>query len=134
MIKIHKSNAEINKFLESCGVATRVYVYFAYKGYGDDYDPYENNTTDTRMNPKTLKGYVSDISPNALVYKQYGLHEIGAKEILCRARYKSWFEKCSKIVIDDKEYQVYKEGAGNRMIITDRPFNLIRVVLARRTP
>jgi len=133
MINIKKSNKEINKLLENSNLCTKVQVFFSYRTFSDDYDNYENNYTDAKLNPKTLKAYVTDISPQALVYKQYGLHEIGAKEILCKDRYKSWFKKCSKITIDGDEYQVFKEAAGSRMIITDRPFKLIRVVVSRRT-
>jgi hypothetical protein len=67
------------------------------------------------------------------VYKSYGLHEQGAVEVLCSDRYKEWFERCSKIIINTKEYQVFKEAAGQRAIITNRPFKMIRVVLSRRT-
>ena len=134
MINIKKSHSQINKLLENSNFTTKVKVFFSYRSYGDDYDPYEANATDAKLNPKTLKAYVTDISPQALVYKQYGLHEIGAKEILCKDRYKNWFKKCSKITIDGDEYQVFKEGAGQRMIMTDRPFKLIRIIVSRRTP
>jgi len=133
MINIKKSNSQINKLLENSNLTTKVKVFFSYRSYGDDYDPYEKNATDANLNPKILKAYVRDVSPEALVYKQYGLHEIGAKEILCKDIYKNWFEKCAKITIDGDEYQVFKEAAGNRMIITSRPFKLIRVVVSRRT-
>ena len=133
MINIKKSNAQINKLLENSNFTTKVKVFFSYRSYDDDYDGYEDNVTDANLNPKTLKAYVKDVSPEALVYKQYGLHEIGAKEILCKDTYKNWFEKCAKITIDGDEYQVFKEASGNRMIITNRPFKLIRVVISRRT-
>lgn len=133
MINIKKSSSQINKLLENSNLCTKVSVFFSYRSFGDDYDNYENNYTDANLNSKTLKAYVTDISPQALVYKQYGLHEIGAKEILCKDRYRNWFEKCAKITIDGDEYQVFKEAAGNRAIITSRPFKTIRVVVSRRT-
>lgn len=132
-VRIKKHNKEIEKLLTDSNLSTKVSVYFKYTAYGDDYDKYEKNTVDAKLNPKTIKAYVRDVSPEALVYKQYGLHEQGAKEILCDARYKEWFEKCAKIVIEGKEYQIFKEGAGQRAIITNRPFKMIRVVVSRRT-
>ena len=92
MLNIKKSNKEINKLLTNSNLSTKVQIFFSYTTWGDDADPYENNTTDAKLNPKTIKAYVRDVSPEALVYKQYGLHEVGAKEILCDARYKEWFE------------------------------------------
>ena len=61
-----------------------------------------------------------------------GLKEQGAVEVICEKRYKNYFEKSNKILIDDEEYQVFKEGTGNRSIITERPKNLIKVVLQRK--
>ena len=133
MVRIKKHNKDIDAILKDSNMNTKVLVFFSYTTYGDDYDGYENNTVDAKLNPKTLKAYVNDISPQALIYKQYGLQEIGAKEILCDARYKSWFEKCAKITIEGDEYQVFKEAAGGRAIISDRKFKTIRVVLSRRT-
>lgn len=133
LVRIKKHNKEIDKILNDSNLSTKVSIFFKYTTYGDDYDEYEKNTIDAKLNPKTIKAYVRDVSPEALVYKQYGLHEVGAKEIICDARYKEWFEKCAKIVIDSKEYQVFKEATGQRAIITSRPFQTIRVVVSRRT-
>ena len=132
MTNIRNSNKTINKLLKNSNFTTKVSIYFSYTGYDDDYDKYENNTIDMKLNPKTIKAYVTEISPDALVYKQYGLNEIGAKEIICEAKYRNWFEKCAKITINEKEFQIFKEAASQRSIITSRPFNLIRVVVSRR--
>ena len=101
------------------------------KAAGDDFDTYEKNYTFTNLNPITIKAYVRELSPEALVYKSYGLHEMGAIEILCDSRFKNAFENCNKVVVDNIVYQVFKEGTGNRTIIQTRPYNIIRVVLSR---
>ena len=126
-----KSIYMVKKLLKDKAFTTKVSIYFSTKVAGDDFDPYEANYVTTNLNPVTIKAYVRDISPEALVWKQYGLHNTGAKEILCDDKYKNWFEKANKIVIDGETYQVFKEGTGNRTIITKRPYNLIRVVLSR---
>jgi len=109
--------------------STKIYIYFSTATVGDDFDPYEQNYTYTNLNPLVIKGYVRDISPEALVWKQYGLREMGAKEIICDKRYRNWFEKCNKIEINGEKFQVFKEASGNRCIIQERPFNLIRIVI-----
>jgi len=110
---------------------TKVYVYFATKSAGDDYDPEEKNYTYTNMNPLVIKAYLTQISPEKLVWKQYGLQEMGAVELLCEAKYKNWFKICNKIVIDDNEYAVFKVGNGNRVLIQERAGDMIRVILER---
>jgi len=119
--------------LKHSNYTTKVKIYFAIPVAGDDYDSYEQNYTYSNLNPITIKAYVSQISPEALVWKQYGLKEIGAVEIITEKRYKNYFEKCNKIEIDDEEYEVFKEAVGNRSIISERPYNLIRVILNKKT-
>ena len=101
------------------------------KSIGTDYDPYSKNYTYTNLNPKFIKGYVREISAEKLVWKSYGLSEMGAKEILCRKQYSSWFKNCNKVKIDGDTFQVMKEAQGNRAIIEERPFDMIRVVLRK---
>ncbi len=112
-------------------VSSKIYIYFASQMAGDDYDEYEKNKVVLNLNPIVIKGYVREINPEALVWKQYGLANIGAKEVLCDAKYDSYFRKCQKIKIDNIEYQVFKEGAGNKAIIQQRPFQTMRVVISR---
>lgn len=112
-------------------VSSKIYIYFSSSYAGDDYDPYEKKKVDYNLNPIVIKGYVREINPEALVWKQYGLQNIGAKEVLCDAKYDSYFRNCKKIVIDNIEYQVFREGAGNKAIIQARPFQTMRVVISR---
>jgi len=123
----------INNLLQNKDFATKIEIYMSTKAYGDDYDPYEKNFTYSNLNPLTIKGYVSEISPEALVWKTYGLKEMGAKEIICESRYAQWFRDANKIKISGDEYEVFKEGVGNRAIIQARPYNLIRVMLQKKT-
>lgn len=116
---------------EDSALSSKIYIYFASQQAGDDYDPYEKSTTHMKLNPIVIKGYVREINPEALVWKQYGLANIGAKEVLCNAKYDSYFRKCQKIVIDNESYQVFKEGTGNKAIIQKRPFQTMRVVISR---
>jgi len=123
----------LSNILKDKEFTTKVKIYFSTKSAGDDFDTYENNYVFTNLNPKTIKAYVREVSPEALVYKQYGLAHMGAKEILCDKRYREWFENCSKIEIGSTVYQVFREGTGNRTIISERPYNMIRVVVSRNS-
>ena len=122
----------INRLLRNNRFSTKILLYFSTKTYGEDYDPYEKNYTYTNLNPLSIKAYVTEISSEALVWKQYGLKEMGAKEILCEAKYENWFKIANKIEIDSDEYEVFREATGFRAIIQKRPYNLIRVVIQKK--
>ncbi|MCK9626551.1 MAG: hypothetical protein M0R23_08870 [Bacteroidales bacterium] len=122
----------ISRLLKNANLTTKILIYFSSKTAGDDFDPYEQNYTYTNLNPIAIKGYVSSISPEALVWKSYGLKEIGAKEILCDEKYEKWFRNANKVEIDGDVYEVFRESTGNRVIIQKRPHKLIRVVLAKK--
>lgn len=126
-----KKIPELKNILKDIEFTKKVFIYMSTKAGGDDYDNFEGNYVYTELNPIPIKAYVREVSAEALVYKQYGLHQMGAVELICEARYKNYFLNSNKIVIDSVTYQVFKEGGGNRTYIQDRPYNLIRVVLSR---
>ena len=117
--------------LRDSELSSKIYLYFSYQAASEDYDPYEKKMTQYNLNPIVIKGYVRDITPEALVWKQYGLANIGAKEILCDEKYENYFKKCNKIVIDNITYQTFREGAGNKSIIHKRPYKMLRVIITR---
>lgn len=121
------------KIFENNEVSSKIQLFFSYNIPGDDFDSYEKNYTPVLLNPITIKGYVREINPEALVWKQYGLANIGAKEILCSDKYENYFRTCAKIVIEGIEYQVFREGTGNRAILLKRPFQTLRVVITQNT-
>lgn len=131
MINIKKLNRQVLKTIEDSGLNTKILLFFSQRTVGEDFDPYEKNYTYTNQNPLTIKGYVTEVSPEALVWKQYGLAEVGMKEILCDKKYIKWFRLCNKIQIDGDNYQVYKENVGNRLVITEMPLKLIRVLVTK---
>lgn len=131
MINLKKKNLEIVNLLNSKEFSTKIYIYFSTRTIGDDFDPREKNYSYTNLNPHVIRGYVRDIKSEALVWKQLGLSEAGAKEILCEDKYASLFRNCTKIEIDGDTYQVYKENVGNRMLIEKRPMKLIRIIVSK---
>jgi len=129
MLNLKKRLHDINRTIEASQVSTKVKLFFSYNTYDSNYDSYENNKVQNDLNPITIKAYVSDISSDALVYKQYGLKEQGMKSITCDSHYKEWFKKCSKIEIENDTYEVYKDDVGNRFIISESSNKRIRVML-----
>lgn len=109
----------------------KIQLYFATKTPDDDFDNYERNYTLTYMNPVTIYGIVTEISPTTLVWKSYGLSEFGSVQVLCDSKYEEWFRNCHKVVIEENTYNVFKEATGN-VLIQKRPYNMIRVTLQRK--
>jgi len=131
MINIFKKNSFINNLLSSKELSTKIKLFFSTRTIGEDFDSYEKNYTYNNLNPITIRGYVRDLRPESLVWRQYGLSETGAKEIICADKYIEWFKNCNKIEIDNDSYQTYKENVGNRFLITKLPFKLARVVIRK---
>jgi len=131
MLNLKKTNQEIRNLLQNSNVATKITLYFSVQTVGADYDPYEKTYTYSNLNPITIRGYVRDVKPEALVWKQYGLSEVGAKEIICDSSYAKQFRLCNKIEIDGDSFQVYKENVGNRLLIEKRPLKLIKVIVKK---
>ncbi len=127
-----KKIEDIHKLLKEKEYTKKVRIYFSTKTAGDNFDPYERNYTITALNPQTIRAVVRMLSPEALVWKQYGLSEMGAVEILTDLKYKSWFENALKVEIDSDIYSVFKDGTGTRAIMQERPNDVLRVVLQKR--
>lgn len=132
MINIHKRNIDVFKLLQNSNLCTKIKLFFSTQVAADGYDNYEQNYTQTYLNPLTIKGYVREISAESLVWRQIGAKEVGAKEILCDAKYADWFRNCRKIEIDGDTYETYKETTGGRFMIENRPFNIIKVVVTKK--
>jgi len=121
---------EVKKLIRQTG--TKVFIYFGVREAGEEFDPEEMNYDYVNLNATCIKGWVSQISPEKLVWKQYGLVNTGSVELLCDAKYKDWFKYCNKIVINDVEYSVFKSAEGSRVLIYDRAGDLIRVILQKK--
>jgi len=108
------------------------------KGPEDGYDPYENNLITTNLNPHTIKAYVREVRDQQLIYKHYGLTNIGAVEVICTQKYLSWFKMANKIVISDIDYRILSVGNAQGStyspkagFFSTRPFNMAKIVLTR---
>lgn len=131
MVNIKKISKQLLSTIENNKFTTKILIFFSSKTVGSFYDSYEGNYTFTNQNPLTIKGYVTEISAESLTWKQYGLKEIGAKEILCNKKYAQWFKLASKIEINGDTYQTYKENLGGRFLITELPLHLIKVIVTK---
>ena len=126
-----KKLVSFNNILRDQDLNTPIQIFMSKLTAGDDFDPLSNNYTATNLNPVTVYGYVRDLAPETAFWKQYGAYQTGMKEIICEGRFEQYFLLAGRIVIDGADYQVYREGTGNKTMITKRPGQLLRVVLTR---
>lgn len=118
--------------------AEKITLTFAVEVAEEGYDNFENNTTPSNLNPKTIRGYVHNVTPEQLIYKQYGLSNVGAVEIVVDQKYYDWFKIANKIMIGNQDFLVLREGnaAGTPSnpkgtLVAKRAFKMIRLVLVR---
>lgn len=123
---------DIHRLLKNPDYTKKIRLYFSVRVVPDNFDPYEKNYDYTLLNPITVRGLVQMLSPEALVWKSYGLTAIGSVQIITELKYLTWFENCNKVEIDSNTYTVYRESTGSRAIMQERPNNILRVVLERK--
>lgn len=120
-----------NTILRDQNLNTPIQIFMSTLTAGQDYDGFANNYTATNLNPITIYGYVRDLAPETAFWKQYGLYQAGMKEIICEGQYEQYFKLANKIIINGDQYEVFKEGTGNKTMVTKRPGQLLRVVISR---
>jgi len=118
--------------------AEKITLYFAMEVAEEGYDDFEQNTTPSNLNPKTIRGYIHRITPEQLIYKQYGLSNMGALEIIVDDKYYNWFKLANKITIEDNDFRVMREGNADGTpsnprgtVVAKRAFKMVRLVLVR---
>lgn len=122
---------EIQKLITKSEFNKKIQIFFGSNTIGEDYDSYEKNYTKVSLNPITIKGLVRFISPQALVWKKYGLTKAGSIQVYTLSKYKSWIEQATKIKVDSDFYTVYNDGAGSQSSILELKGNIISIVLER---
>jgi len=132
MFNKKKSYSQFEQFFKLTEFNTKITLIFSYRTAPEGYDPYEKVEEEHYLNPKTIKGYVNEITPEAQYYKQYGLSNGQAKEIICDSKYYEWFKLCRKVQIDGVDYQVFNLGSASNSTITKRPMSLLRVAVVRK--
>lgn len=100
---------------------------------GDNFDPFRNLGYEiTKQNPVWLQALIKDVAPNSLIYRQFGLTEAGAKQILIKKEDIPFIRLSEKITIDNINYYIYNDAVGNKLQIFELPFNYSKVIIFRK--
>ncbi len=84
----------------------------------EDFDPFRNTGfVQQNQNPLPVKVLTKTVSPNSLVFKEIGLTEAGAIQIILHDRDVELIKNSEKIIIENKEYYVFNDAVGNKFQI-----------------
>lgn len=122
----------IHDLLKNKDFTKLIRIYFATKIADEDFDEEYKNYTYTNLNPITIRGTVTYLAPDKVVYKLYGKAEQSFVEVVTDAKYRQYFEQANKVEVEGKEYAVFRDKVGAGSGIQSRSNDVIRVVLERR--
>jgi len=131
MLDLNKKNRYVLDLISNSYFSTKIEIYMSVKTIGEDFDPYEKKYDESNLNPHFIKGYVREVKASTLIWKPYGLSEIGMIEIICDEKYGDWFRNCNLVKVNGNSYQVWKEAQGNRVLVESRPCGMVRVTLKK---
>lgn len=114
-------NEKIKIFLP--GATTKSDNYDKYRDVG-----YQKNS----QNYLTVKAWIRDTTPNELVYKQIGIHALGAKKLIVKNNDISLFKLAEKILINEELFYVYNDAVGNKMQILNLDSNYSEITLFKK--
>jgi hypothetical protein len=113
--------------LKQEGKLTKILVYPAIT---KEIDPISHEKEKVFLNPITIDAYVRDVSPEALVWRYYGVIPIGSKEFICEKRWEETIKSASRITINDEEYKtLWNDSKGFSILERE---NYLVIVVAKK--
>jgi hypothetical protein len=85
-------------------------------------DPYENTVSSELFNPVAIKAIVTQLSFSSLKWKYYGQLEQGSVQIICEKKYLDLIKWCGRLEIEDKVYNIYKDGGKGFSILERKDY------------
>ncbi len=100
----------------------------------DNFDPFrETGFVQQNQNPLPVKILTKTISPNSLVFREMGLTEAGALQIILQDKDVTLIKNSEKITIDNIEYYVFNQAVGNKFQIFPTQFTKYsKIILFRK--
>ncbi len=100
----------------------------------DNYDPSrDTGYVQKNQNPLPVKILKKTISGNSLVFREMGLTEAGALQIILQDRDIELFKNSEKITIDKVDYYVFRDAVGGKIQIFPTQFTKFsKIILSRK--
>lgn len=101
---------------------------------GPNFDKFRNTGyTKVIQNPNFIQAMIRTISANSLIYRELGLTESGAVEVIIRNSDVNFIKLSNRIVINSNEYYVYNDAVGNRLqIFPVENFDYSKIIIFRK--
>lgn len=105
----------------------------SFQSKGSNFDPFRNiGFVKAKRNPVWVAVIKKTLSANSLIYRQMGLNETGAIELIIKDNDVPFITLSEKILVDDKEYYVYNDAVGANVQVFDLQFGYSKIVLFRK--
>lgn len=103
------------------------------KSKGNNYDPFRDLSYEiTKSNPLWVRALIRQITSNALIFKEMGLTESGALQIIIKKNDLSLVKMAERIEIDGEKYYLFQDAIGNKFQTFQLPVSYTKVILSRR--
>lgn len=100
----------------------------------NNYDPSrDTGYVQQNQNPLPVKILTKVISGNSLVFREMGLTEAGALQIILQDRDVELFKNSEKITLDNINYYVFRDAVGGKIQIFPTQFSKFsKIILSRK--
>lgn len=89
----------------------------------NNFDPLrDTGFVQQKQNPLPVKVLTQTITPSSLIFREMGLTETGAIQIILADRDVELFKNSEKITIDGKDYYIYRDAVGGKVQILPTQF------------
>lgn len=128
------NQAQFEEFFKKFSITGQIHLKGS-KEKGDHFDPHRNTGyVITKKNPLPVKLLFRPISASSLAYRELGLVETGAIEIMINNNDISLFRMSDKIMIKGKEYYCFNAKVGSKFQLYESQFTgYSKLVLFLRT-
>ena len=105
-------------------------IFRGTKTKSDNYDPFRDvGYEESTQNPIYIKAITKSVSFNALVFKEIGLIESGAKNIIVKDSDVDFLKLCQKLIINEQPYYIYHDAVGSKFQKYPLQFGYTKIVV-----
>lgn len=104
------------------------------KSRESNFDPFrDTGFVQKNQNPLPVKVLTKVITPSSLIFREMGLTEAGALQIILQDRDVELFKNSEKITIDNIDYYVFRDAVGGKVQIFPTQFaKFSKIILSRK--
>lgn len=102
---------ELGELIKEIGIIVKIFL-----GIERSQDPESKDVSVTNINPIPIKAIVTQVAPEKLLWKFYGVQVSEAQEIICDKKYLSLIRQSQQIEINGIKFNAYRDNTGSLFI------------------